>query len=603
MDVLKEFQEAIEIEYKKNIDEFEELNKLPIDERVAKGISMTNLNVEFELENKKIISAKIICENNISKFKEGNSLILSNGDLGFKMDVYEDSVESFVLKPNDWDSQYCYLNSLDYPRNNWEISSVHTDIGTKMLRNTASYLERNTEDLYRVESFLNGQTKNTYSHFNEKEDYLNYSQNSAYLNAINASNFCLIQGPPGTGKTETIAYIAHNLIANDKKVFISAPTHTAINNCLNAIAKTVKENGRIIKIAEKAQNKEIQSNDLILKIPRISYNRFVDILADGEISETKYGIAIGATAYSLCYPVTKRLEGWKFDVAIIDEASQLSIPLALTVLSRVKKIIFVGDHKQLDPIIPKGSNNEMFAESIFSRLARIYPTEINLLNISYRLNKSLIKIPNTLFYQNLLQADLSTQEDNITYQCIHHPEILNSEPHKLILHNVFDANGRSPHEAKLVAELVSDLLQNGINIKHIGIMSPYRAQVREIKKEVKKVLPKSLANPFETLFVDTVDSMQGQERNYIIYSLANSHPLESMRRLDFFYSPNRLNVAITRAIKKCFVISNYKVFDIKDDELKDHEEYEDIKGSLDVFKRYFSLSSKVEINQTDDTDW
>jgi DNA replication ATP-dependent helicase Dna2 len=264
----------------------------------------------------------------------------------------------------------------------------------------------------------------------------------------------------------------------------------------------------------------------------------------------------------LCYPGSKKLDGWKFDVCIIDEAAQLSIPLSIAAMCRTGKYIFVGDHKQLDPIIPKGSQNEMFAESIFSRLARIYPSEINLLNTSYRLNKSLMHIPNTLFYHNLLQSADTTQIDSTRYLGHHHTDVLNSEPHKLILHNVFDANGRSPHEAKLVAELVSDLLQNGVNIKDIGIMSPFRAQVREIKKEVKKVLPSSIARPFDTLLVDTVDGMQGQERNYIIYSFSNSHPLESMRRLDFFYSPNRLNVAITRGIKKCFVISNYKVFDI-----------------------------------------
>ena len=190
----------------------------------------------------------------------------------------------------------------------------------------------------------------------------------------------------------------------------------------------------------------------------------------------------------------------------------------------------------------------------------------------------------------MLQSATTTQEDNTRYQGKYHTEILNSEPHKLILHNVFDANGRSPHEAKLVAELVSDLLQNGVNIKDIGIMSPFRAQVREIKKEVKKVVPRAISKPFDTLLVDTVDGMQGQERNYIIYSFANSHPLESMRRLDFFYSPNRLNVAITRAIKKCFVISNYKVFDIIDDELRDHEEYKAIKDSLEIFKRYKTMA-------------
>jgi superfamily I DNA and/or RNA helicase len=172
-----------------------------------------------------------------------------------------------------------------------------------------------------------------------------------------------------------------------------------------------------------------------------------------------------------------------------------------------------------------------------------------------------------------------------------------------MLHNVFDSKGRSPHESKLVAELVYDLLQNGVQLKNIGIMTPYRAQVREIKKEIKKRISIPSTKLFDDLFIDTVDSMQGQEREYIIYSMANSHPLESMRRLEFFYSPNRLNVAITRAIKKCFVIANYKVFDIIDDELKEHKDYQEIKDSLDIFKHYYSLSNKIEINQVVDDEW
>jgi superfamily I DNA and/or RNA helicase len=423
---------------------------------------------------------------------------------------------------------------------------------------------------------------------------LNDSQNSAYLKAINASDFCIIQGPPGTGKTETIGYITKHLINSGLKVFITAPTHTAINNCLNAIGSKVKDANRIIKIGEKAQNKEISDNSFVSKKSRFTYYNS---------NYNQKGIAIGATAYSLCYPSSKRLDGWEFDVAIIDEASQLSIPLSIAAMCRTGKYIFVGDHKQLDPIIPKNSNNEMFAESIFSRLARIYPSEINLLNTSYRLNEDLIKIPNALFYENRLHSDSTTKKDNSKYQCTFHSQVLNNDSHLLLLHNVFDAQGRSPFEAKLVAELVSDLLKNGVNINDIGIMSPYRAQVREMKKEIKKILPKTIFNPFETLLVDTVDSMQGQERNYIIYSLSNSHPLESMRRLDFFYSPNRLNVAITRAINKCIVIANYKIFDIKHEELKDHKEYQEIKDGLDIFKRYYSLSTKKEINQTDEDEW
>ena len=608
MNVLKEFQEAIEIEYNKNIQDFNEQEKLPIDERVAKGVSMVNLKVEFDFydglpnqwcyplsnSQKYISSVKIICDNNISKFKEGNSVLLSNGTHRFEMDIEEDSTENFILKPNDFNVKTCYINSNDYPKNNWEINTVQTDIGTKLLLTAAQILKDNDTAFRKIDNFLNGKTKNYFQNYSQKVGYLNDSQNSAYLKAINASDFCIIQGPPGTGKTETIGNITKHLIDSGLKVFITAPTHTAINNCLNAISSKVKDSSKVIKIGEKIQNKEIPDNNFVLKKSRFSYYNS---------NYNSKGIAIGATAYSLCYPASKRLDGWNFDVAIIDEASQLSIPLSVATMCRTSKYIFVGDHKQLDPIIPKNSNNEMFAESIFGRLARIYPNEINLLNTSYRLNEALIKIPNTLFYNNMLHSDSTTKQDNTQYQCKYHSQILNSDSHLLIRHNVFDAQGRSPFEAKLVAELVSDLLRNGVNIKDIGIMSPYRAQVREIKKEIKKILPKSIFNPFEILFVDTVDSMQGQERNYIIYSMSNSHPLESMRRLDFFYSPNRLNVAITRAIKKCIVIANYKVFDIIDEELKRHKEYQDIKDSLDIFKKYFSLSTKIEINEIEEDEW
>jgi len=612
MDVLKEFQAAIEIEHAKNLQDYEEQKKLPLDERVAKGVTMSNLKVDFDFydgspnqwcyplagSQKYISSAKIFCEDNISKFKEGSSVILSNGLHRFEMDIEEDSTENFILKSNDFNVKYCYIDLNNYPKNNWEINAINTDISTKLLKTAAEILTNNEPTLRKIDSFLNGKTTNNFQNYSVRIGYLNDSQNTAYLKAINASDFCIIQGPPGTGKTETIGNIAKYLVDCGLKVFVTAPTHTAINNCLNAVASKVKNNSKVIKIGEKASNKEVQENPYITKKSRVTYSSYIN-----NPNFSQKGIAIGSTAYSLCYPGSKKLDGWKFDVCIIDEAAQLSIPLSIAAMCRTGKYIFVGDHKQLDPIIPKGSNNEMFAESIFGRLARIYHNEINLLNTSYRLNKSLIKIPNTLFYDNLLQSADTTMEDNATYECNHHTEILNSDSHKLILHNVFDANGRSPHEAKLVAELVSDLLQNGVNIKDIGIMSPYRAQVREIKKEVKKVLPKSISKPFDALLVDTVDGMQGQERNYIIYSFANSHPLESMRRLDFFYSPNRLNVAITRAIKKCFVISNYKVFDIIDEELKDHEDYKEIKDSLDIFKRYYALASKVEIYQADSKEW
>jgi len=161
MDVLKEFQAAIEIERLKNLEDFEEQMNQPLDERVAKGVTMSNLKVEFDFfdglpnqwcsslsgSQKYISTAKIFCDNNISKFKEGNSVLLSNGSHRFEMDIEEDSTENFILKPNDFNVKYCYIDFNNYPKNNWEINTVKTDIGTKLLLTAAQILKDNGSTL------------------------------------------------------------------------------------------------------------------------------------------------------------------------------------------------------------------------------------------------------------------------------------------------------------------------------------------------------------------------------------------------------------------------------------------------------------------------
>ena len=483
----------------------------------------------------------------------------------------------------------------------WEINVVNTTLTLKLLSATVGNLEYDNVRLNKIESLLAGRLDNPRSNHLQYSQ-LNQSQNIAVEKAINATNFEVIQGPPGTGKTKTIAHIAKILVGQGKKVFVTAFTHTAINNCLNAVADEVRDASKVVKIGEKYQAVEIINNSYIRRksrLPQEKYTYADDVSHDG--------IIIGGTAYCLCYPASKRLNNWEFDVALIDEAAQMSIPLAVSVMSKTDKFIFVGDHKQLGPIRTSGTGNSMFSESAFSRLVRLYPNDSSLLNISYRLNEQLIRMPNALFYNNELISDSSLRQNNEFFESESYSEILNhQDPKALFLHNEFDAQGRSPHEANIVAELVNDLISNGVNFEDIGIMTPYRAQVREIKKALNKVIGGVDTEETASLFIDTVDRMQGQERDYIIYSMSNSHPLLSKRRLDFFYSPNRLNVANTRAIKKCIVIANYKVFDIIDEDLSDIADFHILKPYLDIFKQYKQLSSEfgcIVKEKTQEDDW
>tara|TARA_R110000868_G_scaffold411461_1_gene704395 strand:- start:1604 stop:3439 length:1836 start_codon:yes stop_codon:yes gene_type:complete len=609
MSVLSEFREAIAIHQRKDDEDYDEQISLPIDEREAKGVTMTNLKVVFvffdhapnqwcpQLNHpiKFIKSATIYSQNNISKFREGAQVVLSNGSHAFKMEIIEDTVDNFVLAPNDFDVKVCYLDSESYNQNNWEINIVKTDLTLKLLSATAGNLEADRIRLNKIEKLLGGKLENSSSSFFQYQR-LNESQNRAIEKAVISPNFHLIQGPPGTGKTETIAHIAKILLDEGKNVFITAPTHTAINNCLNAISNQIRDKSKVVKIGEKYQAAEILTNEYITRKTRLPLESYK---YNDELS--REGIVIGGTPYCFCYPASKRLNHWEFEVALIDEAAQMSIPLAVSVMSKTDKLIFVGDHKQLDPIIPSGTGLSMFSESIFSRLVKLYPHEKSLLNISYRLNEKLIRIPNALFYNNELFSDSSLSTSNQNIRSENYSEVLNHEDPKILyLHNEFDSQGRSPYEANIVAQLVNDLLSNGIILKNIGILTPYRAQVREIKKALNNVIGGIDTEDTEDLFIDTVDRMQGQERDYIIYSMSNSHPLESKRRLDFFYSPNRLNVAITRAIKKCIVIANYKVFDIIDEELAEVADFSNLKPMLDVFKDYYQLTTKIEEDATDE---
>jgi DNA replication ATP-dependent helicase Dna2 len=612
MEVLQEFKKAIKIEGEKNSADFSALMSLPLNERIAKGVTMANFTLKFDYRElppsqwndpidyplSYINSVYIKCDKNITKFKEGSSVVLKNGTYKFKMEIKEDSIDNFILEPQDFHKYSCYIDKNNATTTNWELNEDKSDATEKMLTKTAEVLTFDLIKLTRIDKFLNGKAINTFNSYLTDVEGLNISQNFALSKALNSSDFSIIQGPPGTGKTETIANIVHCLIEQGKKVFVTAPTHTAINNCLNAISKRVKDPSKLIKIGKKPQNKEIANNSNITIKSSLAFSTYI---SSTELNQK--GIAIGATPYSVCYNATKNLKDWEFDVCIVDEASQLSIPLSLAAMSRSIKYIFVGDHKQLDPIVPKGTELEMFSESIFSRIARYYPDQINLLDTSYRLNESIIKIPNKLFYNNKLKSSKITQIDSKIYECQFHSDVLNNEPHVLLLHDEFDGISDSKFEAEIVTNLISDLAKNGVKLSEIAIVTPYRAQVRTIRRALKNRFPKLEIEHFNALFIDTVDSIQGQERNYIIYSMANSHPLESMRRLDFFYNPNRLNVAITRAVKKCFVISNYKVFDIIDAELKVNEEYHEIKKSLDVFKEYITLASIVEIKQLDNQEW
>ena len=605
MELIQNLSNAIDLQQKRQDEDYSEMVAKPLAERVAKGHTLTNLSIskiDFydgmpnsfcppTFGNQKFIDRIYIhCKNNCSRYREGTALMFSNGNLNFKMELETDKIDDFILHSGDFDVKNNILDSTNYPKSGWELNAVNQNITQRLLKASWQRLYDNPELAKKMEMMLNGNLYNGYDSLSFSRGDLNDSQNTAVRKALGCSHFSIIQGPPGTGKTYTIAKLCAKLVEQGLKVFITGPTHTAINNCLIAVAKDLKDKSKIVKIGEKYQAAEILDNPWITRKTRLSYYSYV-----GNNNFSQMGFVIGATPFALCFPAAKKLEAWNFDYIIIDEAAQVSMPLALAAMTSGKKVIFVGDHMQLDPIIPKNTDNWLFGSSVFKRMVDLYPDQVVLLNQSYRLNKNLIDIPNQLFYAGKISSCCPIKDDFKDFLCRSHPEIINHSSNELlIIHHDFGALGRSPFEAEMIADMVLDLLYNGVNLDHIGIISPYRAQIREIKRAL---VEKNVLNEdnLDSIFVDTVERMQGQEKDYIFFSLANCNPEEVEDRLDFFYSPNRLNVAITRAHIKCITLTNEKIFKICRERIGLPGIPEDLKKGMKTFLDFEELSTKIEI--------
>ena len=236
----------------------------------------------------------------------------------------------------------------------------------------------------------------------------------------------------------------------------------------------------------------------------------------------------------------------KFDVAIIDEASQATIPSILIPIAKARRFILAGDHKQLPPTIISAKAGDL-EKTLFEELIKIYPSKSQLLNVQYRMNKLLMKFPNKEFYNNGLKSDASVDEIKID-------DLLNSNNHEeaLLFINTSNVdNNREAHlkdsksimnqlESEIAVRIAKDYLDAGISEEDIGIISPYADQVKVIQEKT----------PVE---VKTVDGFQGREKEIIIISTVRSN---DDGNIGFLKDLRRLNVAITRAKRKLIIVGN-----------------------------------------------
>jgi hypothetical protein len=357
-----------------------------------------------------------------------------------------------------------------------------------------------------------------------------------------------IQGPPGSGKTFTGARMICDLVRAGKRVGVCAVSHKVIANLLKEVVKAAGEEGVRVTCLHKVTEKSDVSE------PGIGETK--DNAAVLDALRRRLANVAGGTAW-----LWAREEFFEsVDVLFVDEAGQMSLANALAIAPCAKSLVLLGDPQQLEQPI-QGSHPEGTAVSALEHVlggAPTIPDDRGLfLEETWRLPPAIGDLTSELFYERRLRSHAGLEQQALLGETAFAGAGLWFIP---ALH---DANqSASPEEVEIVAELVKTMTEGGVRwrdresrerplvLGDILVIAPYNAQVADLTAG----LPAGAR-------VGTVDRFQGQEAPIVIYSMTTSTPEDAPRGMEFLYSPNRFNVATSRAQCACIVVGSPRLFE------------------------------------------
>ena len=356
-----------------------------------------------------------------------------------------------------------------------------------------------------------------------------------------------IQGPPGSGKTYTAARMILAALAARMRVGVSGPSHKVITNLLMGVVEAAGEAKVAVRVGQKCGDNDTNGPPPPIELLKNETAR--DKLANRESD------IVGGTAL-LWSRADMRDAG---DILFVDEAGQVPLANAVAISGAARSMVLLGDPRQLDSPL-QGSHPDGVEASALQHLLGAHvtlpPDRGIFLPVTWRLAPSICALTSELFYESRLVSREGLGKQRID-------GVSGVEGNGLwrvdIEHD--DNTSTADEEIDAVAALVQRLTSDGarwtdrheqsapITLDDVLIVSPFNAQVSRLCER----LPGAR--------VGTVDKFQGQEAPVVIYSMATSRPEDAPRGMEFLYSPNRFNVATSRARCAVIVVANPRLYE------------------------------------------
>nr|XP_023651078.1 helicase with zinc finger domain 2-like [Paramormyrops kingsleyae]XP_023651079.1 helicase with zinc finger domain 2-like [Paramormyrops kingsleyae]XP_023651080.1 helicase with zinc finger domain 2-like [Paramormyrops kingsleyae] len=460
---------------------------------------------------------------------------------------------------------------------------------------------------------------------------LNESQRDAIEKAMRNS-FTLIQGPPGTGKTVVGAYIVYWFLklnsrtpryfedpverAKAEVILYCGPSNKSVDVVAEYLMKFEKKlkllrvysrqiemleypyPGSIIQLSRKSLRQEHSKPELRLismhhriregENPFSSEIRDFDErirseeqMTDNEVEEykkllnkarlhelRKHDVILCTCTAASTPNITKSVSARQI---LIDESAMATEPQTLVPLvsHNPEKIVLIGDHKQLRPIVKNLQvRHQGMARSLFERYFKQTNRTI-MLDTQYRMHKDICEFPSTESYNGQLKTEVNCppsvlQASNRRRTHILFGHITGEEVSLIVTTEKGNENSKANREESDIAVHIAESLVNISKVRQedIAVLSPYNAQVAGIKKQLTEI-------NMDGITVCTITKSQGSEWRYVILSTVRSCPSAKIEKdpsrpwlskyVGFVGDPNQVNVGITRARQGLCIIGNQEL--------------------------------------------